>query len=573
MKNTPLELPDATSSDESGLVTYGLMCQRHDDYDADLIERIDDLYKGGFAIQKKGTKHLCRIEGESEPKFKERCRVAAYIAFLSQIIDQFTSDVFGQPLAVKPAGDADNPSTPGDVPDEDFYSEFERNADRKGTAFVDLMRETLRTALKHRYALVMIDAPDMRYAPEPVSLAEEEDQGARRLYAYECPVARLVDWKVDDETGRFVWAILYDKTQERATPYGRRDRVHETFTVWTIEPGQTAAWVRWGIEYKVGEPVVPEALLKMEASGSTSFDRIPILRFELPEGLWIGNKVGPQALEHWQRRSSLIGAENRSLVAIPYVKRGPQAPAQGGAIPADIADDQQRGDRPVARFNARGYLELDAGDEVGFAEPEGRCYALVDQELEKLREMMFQVTFQMAASIQRNNTSMGRSAMSKQKDEDLTARVLRALGHATRNFAVDIFDCISTARGEDVHWNPHGLDAYDSEDREALLEEAVSLDQVAEAIPSETFHVAHATSVMQKLLKGAIDVQTISTISDEIKQGVHDKHEMMKLQTEAQKDALLNPAPPTIPLPPKAKAGPPQQPAAKPPGQPAAKAS
>lgn len=535
-------------------MTYGLMGQRHDDYDADLIERIDDLYRGGFQIQKKAARHLCRLEGESDAKFKERCRTTAYISFLSQIIDQFTSDVFGQPLSVKPAADADNPNTPGDLPDEEFYNEFEKNVDRKGTSFVDLMKETLRTALKHRCALVMVDAPDTVGDPEPVSLAEEEGRGNRRLYAYECPIARLVDWKVDDETGRFVWAILYDKTQERATPFGRRDKVHETFTVWTLEPGATAVWARYGIQYRTTEIPTPETPLRLEASGTTSFSRIPILRFELPEGLWIGNKVGPQALEHWQRRSSLVGAENRSLVAIPYVKRGPQAPAVGGAIPADIADDQHRGDRPVARFNSRGYLELDAEDDVGFAEPEGKCYALVDAELEKLRETMFQVTFQMAASVQRNNSSMGRSGLSKKKDEDLTARVLRALGLSVRNFATEVFDCVSTARDEDVHWNPHGLDAYDSEDREALLEEAVSLDQVADAIPSETFHVAHATSVMQKLLKGSIDVQTISTIADEIKDGVHAKHEMAELRREAQRDALENPAPPAIPMPPKATA-------------------
>lgn len=545
---------------ETPAVNYDLMAQRHDDYDAKLLELIDDMYEGGFKIQKKAKKYLCQLEGESAAKFQERCKLASYLAFFPQIVDQFTSDVFVQPLSVKPAPDSDNPTTPGETPDEDFYSEFERNADRRGTSFVDLMTVTLRTALKHRCALVMIDAPDTSNDPEPTSLADEEQRGSRRLYAYECPIARLVDWRVDEETGKFIWAILYDKTQERETPYSRRDKIHETFTIWTIgdTPDATAEWVRFGITYKADQPPAPETVLQREAQGTTSFKRIPILRFELPPGLWVGNKVGTQAMEHWQRRSSLIGAENRSLVAIPFIKRGPQAMEAGGPIPADIADDQQRGNRPVAQFNSKGYLELDAGDDFGFGEPEGKCYALVDQQLEKLREVMFQVTFQMAASIQRNNTSMGRSAMSKQKDEDLTARVLRALGHHVRQFAVEIFDCISSARSEDVHWNPHGLDAYDSEDREQLLEEAISLDQVAEAIPSETFHAAHATSVMQKLLKGAVDVQTIATIIEEIKDGIHEKHEMKALMADAQREEIENPTPPVVvaPTAPGAKAPP-----------------
>jgi hypothetical protein len=546
----PSETPEKPKVEPpEGSLPYGLLCQKHDEYDAELIEKIDDLYRGGFEIQKKASKYLCRLEGESAVKFTERCRIVTYIAFFSQIIGQFTSDVFGQPLSIKPAGDADNPNTPGELPNKDFYPELEKNVDRRGTSFVDLMTCTLRTALKHRRALVIIDAPDAKGAPDPVSLADEDANGSRRLYAYETPLQRLIDWKLDDDTGRFVWAILYDREQTRETPLTRRDRIKEIFTIWTIgtEKDATAEWVRYSYSYKSDETVGPETYFSVEDRGTTSFKRIPILRFELPEGLWVGNIVGPQALEHWQRRSALIGAENRSLVAIPYVKRGPQAPAAGGSIPADISGDQQRGNRPVQTFNSKGYLELDAEDDVGFAEPEGKCYELVDKQLEKLREMMFQVTFQMASSVQRNNTSMGRSGVSKQKDEDLTGRVLRALGHAVREFGVEVFDTISQARKEDVHWAPHGLDGYDSEDREQVLEEAMSLDQIAEAIPSETFHMTHARAIAEKLLKGAVDVETMATIIDELQEGIKAKHAILDLKQDAEKDAIENPPAPTVP--------------------------
>lgn len=560
MNTPPQQTAVAVDPENESGVTYGILNQRNGAYDPELIEKIDALYKGGFEIQRKARKYLCQLEGESAAKFAERAKIVAYIGFFSQIVDQFTSDVFTQPLSIKPAPDADDPNTPGEVPDKDFYSELEKNVDKRGTSFVDLMTVTLRTALKHRCALVIVDAPDV--GSEATNLYDEDEQGARRLYAYECPIDRLIDWECDDETGRFRFAILHDKDQRRADPYSRRNKVHETFTVWTIEdaPGSTAQWVRYGVTYDEKEPPTAETYLRVEARGTTSFTRIPILRFELPDGLWVGNKVGPQAFEHWQRRSALIGAENRSLVAIPYVKLGPQAPAVGGAIPSDKSQDQSRGERPVAQFTSKGWLTLDAGDDLGFAEPEGRCYELIDQQLEKLREAMFQVTFQMAASVQRNNTSMGRSGMSKQKDEDLTGRVLRALGHAVRIFGVSIFETISEARGEDTHWTPHGLDGYDSEDRQALLEEAVSLDQVAEAIPSETFHLAHARAIVEKLLKGAIDVETMATILDELSQGIHAKHEMSELMMDAKKDAIQNPPPPAVP-----GVKPPQTPEAKPP--------
>jgi hypothetical protein len=553
-------------------VTYALLNQRHEDYDADCLAKIDALYCGGFQIQKQAKKYLVRLEGESGEKFAERCKIATYIGFFSQIVDQFVSDVFTQPLSVKPAPDADDPDTPGELPDDDFYPEFEKNADRRGTSFVDLMTCTLRTALKHRCALVMIDAPNTADIEAPPNLAEEESRGARRLYAYECPVARLIDWKTDEDTGHFVWAVLYDKEQDRPSPFSKRDLCHETFTVWTMD-GDRAVWARYGVTYKVSEPPQADTPLRLEDAGTTSFARIPILRFELSEGLWVGNKVGPQAMEHWQRRSALIGAQNRSMVAIPYVLRGPQAPAVGGPIPDELAGDPGRAARPVATFNSKGWLEGVAGDEIGFAEPEGHCYALVDQQIEKLREAMFQVTFQMAASIQRNASSMGRSGMSKQKDEDLTGRVLRALGHAVREFSVEIFDTISAARGEDVHWTPHGLDGYDSEDRQALLEEAVSLDTVAAAIPSKTFHLAHARAIVQKLLKGAVDMETMAVIVNELAAGIESKHELNEMVLDAKKDAIENPPPPIVAAPQLPQSKSPKQPQAKAPPQPGSKAA
>jgi hypothetical protein len=536
-------MPDDEKVDAGGGgISYGILTQKHDDYDARLIEKIEDLYTGGFVLQRKATQYLGALEGEHPVRFQERCRITAYQAYFSQIIDQFTSDVFGQPLSVKPAADADDANTPGELPDEEFYTAFEKNADRKGTSFVDLMLGVLRTALKHKRALIAIDAPKSE-GPAPVSLADEEARGTRALYAYECPVARLIDWGVDDETGRYTWCILWDKEHRRQGPRAGKGRVKETFTLWEIadEANARATWQRFEIQYREAEPPSAESIVTMVDEGVTSFARIPILKFELPDGFWIGNKTGPSAIEHWQRRSALLGAEAKSLLAIPYVKRGPQANEVGGPIPADIAGDQSRGNRPQAQFNSKGWLELAAGDEVGIMEPEGKCYALTVQELKELRESMFQVVFQMAASVQRNNTSMGRSGASKKKDEDLTARVLRALGHLIREFSVEVFDTISMARNEDVHWTPHGLDGYDSEDHEQLTQEALVAGQVIDLIPSETFHKAYVRVLAEKFLKNAVDVETMGIIIDELSSGVEAQREIDALEQEARKDAIENP--------------------------------
>lgn len=530
---------------DANAITYGTLKQTHPDYDGALLGQLEDLYVGGYRIVRKAKDFLSRLANESDGRYAERCGTASYQPYFGQIVDQFVSDLFGQPLSIKPAADADNPNTPGEVPDVDFYSSFEKDVDLDGTSFVDLMERTLRTGLKKRYALVAVDAPSSGDAPPPASMAEEVDRGSRRCYAYEVPLEQLIDWKLIPGGRRFEWAILNKLEQDRPSPFTRRSAIKETFTVWGLsDTGGAAQWRRYAITYDKDRPPKPDDPLSLEDEGVSSFKRIPLLRFELPEGLWVGNKIGPQAREHYQRRSALISAENRSLVAIPVAKKGPEAPAAGGAIPADITQKPTRGNNPVGRFNAEGWLEIGSEDSVEFVEPRGGCYELVDKQLDALKDAMFAVNHQMAASIRPTGAALGRSGLSKQKDQDATERVLRALGHRVRTFAVCVYDAISEARGEDTHWTPFGLDNYEKEDREQLLEESISLDQVQ--IPSATFRKLHKRYVAEKFLKG-IDPQSLATVVQEIEDGVDDEEELRGLMRDAQKDAIQNPQPPAVP--------------------------
>ena len=552
-------------------VKYGVLSQRHPDHDDKLYEKIEDLYVGGFRILKRVDKYLPQLHNESRPSYQERCAVTSYQPYFGQIVDQFTSDVFGQPLSVKAAADASDPNTPGDVPDKDYYSEFEKDADRRGTSFVDLMQCSLREALKKRCALVAVDAPTPDSVnADPSSRADEDAQGLRRLYAYSVPVEDLIDWKCD-ERGAFTWAVLATKDQDRTNPFESRSTIVETFTVWVLG-AEFAEWARYCVTWDpdTQKPPQKDDPVRLEATGKSGFQCIPLLRMELPEGLWVGNKVGPQALEHFQRRSALISSENRSLYAVPWIGKATEIGAQGGALPSEAQQNPHRGNNPIRKFRDDGWFELGAEDKVGFLEPEGKCYEIVEKQLESLREAMFQVNFQMAASIKPTGASLGRSGLSKQKDEDITERVLRALGHHVRQFAVRIYDVIAEGRGDNVHWAPHGLDSYAQEDRMLLLEEAVALEQIREQIPSVTFHKLLTRMVAERLAKGA-DPATMATVIEELEDGVDALFEMQQLAQDAEKDALLNPQPPAVPKVPGAKA--PVAPQAKPPKPPQAAAS
>ncbi len=527
--------------------TYGVLCQTNPAYNAALLAELDDLYVGGWKILGNAKSHLRQLVGEGPERFDERCAIVSYQPFLAQIISNFMSALFGQPLDVKPAADASNPDTPGELPEPELYRQFVKNCDRKGGTFLDLMKGVLVTALLNKSAIVHLDAPSAPDDPDdaPKTRAEEEALGVDKIYAYEVPIGQLIDWQ--DGPDGFLWATIRTSDTPRNNPFAERNTVVETFKVWRLVDG-FAAWEQYEIKYPIERPPSPTEDVPLAASGETSFKRIPLLRFTLPNALWVGGLIGPQAREHFQRRSSLIGAQNRSLCAIPWVTLGSEIGAPHSALPSEKGQDPNRGSDPVGKFARKGYLELGGEDKIGFAEPLGHCYELVDKQLEKLKDAMFSVTSQMAASITgSSSTALGRSGLSKQKDTESTAKVLGELGSKVRQFATLIYRTISEARGEDVVWQAHGLDSYEPEEREQILEEAISLDQVQ--IPSTTFKKHHKFLTAKRLLGAGTDPVTLDQIKKEIEGGVEEEVEMQGLMKEAQQaqveaatEAAKNPA-------------------------------
>jgi hypothetical protein len=542
-------------------IAYGLLKETNPLYDRKLLEELDDQYTGGYTMMRKADQYLVRLMGESDERFAERQLIATYQNHFGQIVDQFASDVFSQSLTVTPPADATDKATPGTDTKDDFYTAFSKDTDGKGKSFDAFLKEILVTALKQGRAVVMVDAP--KASAEVKTRADEERLGLGKIYTYELPLLQLIDWEMDDKDD-LLWAMVSKVESKRLSPLSGRNTNTETFTLWTMGQSGKAEWARYEITYKKTEPPRDDVMVPLVERGTTSFTKIPLLTMKVPDGLWVGNKIGPSALEHFRRRSALVGSEARSLCAIPWVALGPEISAPGGALPSDAQSRPQRGRDPVARFNDMGYLVLGREDSINFAEPSGACYQLTNEELKELRDEMFAVNHQMAASVRPTAGALGRSGISKEKDHEVTAKVLTALGKIVRDFSTNLFEFISKARNEIIEWAAHGLDNYETYDRESVLEEAVSLDQVQ--IPSPTFRKIQKFTVAKRLTPDATP-QEHDLMREEIDSGVDGEEEIRGLQQDATKEAILNPPPPPQP---KAPIGqPPKAPAAKPPQTPA----
>ena len=434
--------------------------------------------------------------GENATRWTERQTAAAFIGYLGNIVDHFSSALFSQPIHVLPAE--------GEPPvDDDFYEAFSNDADLASSSLHDVLRGCLTWALVQRRALLAVDFPQVE--AEASSRADEDAMGLARAYVYQVPAEQLIDWEyesqarrrertrdgaVEYDVGWFKWVVLYRQRLERNDPSEKRETIVDQWKVWKRNESGQIVWELYeatskGTAAKTYASDVARSItdsefqastalqsgikpgeVPMVASGVTSFARIPLVELTVPDGLWIGNKIGPLNKEHWQRRSILNASENRSLIATAYAKMGSEAAGKGDAVTPYTQRDPERGETYEAQLAARGYLVIGGDDELGYLEPSGAYAVSAEERIGKLVDEIYRVSHLMASSVSSTAKSVGRSGASKAEDRFATTVVLQALGAIVRDFARRIYEVVSEARAEAVTWQATGADHFDLFDRE-----------------------------------------------------------------------------------------------------------
>lgn len=495
---------------------YSILSQTHPDRDDKTWKEYEELYRGGSRIVKNAEQYLPRQIGEPIQRYHERLQMASYINYFGSVVNYFAANLFVQDLFVSPASDAPSLETIGHLPDDmQFYQLFAEDADRSGTSFSKLMRTVFIWGLVKGVVHLGIDFPEM--CEQPATRLDEEETGASRAYAFLIQPEEMLDWRLD-QLGGYDWCVLHRVRSDRETVEDSRDWVQDEFKVWRMAGGK-AVWELYQTERRKPTVEVDERSdVRRVASGTTSFTMIPILSWRVPEGLWVGDKIGTLAKEHFQSRSSLRSAESRSLFAIPYVKLGPEIGGPQSAMPSEVQQDASRGSLgPAGTFLQRGFALLGADDAIGFAEPLGTSYALVDKQLSEIVDEMYRTAFQMSQSISHTRQALARSASSKRADTESTTIILSAYGKLMKEFATDVYELIAEARGESVVWEAHGLDKFMLDDRSEMMKEAMTVQMVD--IPSATFKKLYFSKAAVTLL-GNIPPTTQETIAREVSDSI-----------------------------------------------------
>lgn len=514
-------------ADATKLPTYGRLNQTHGQYDPGLCERLRLLYVGGYEIIKSAKVFLPKHHREPQNDYDFRLKYSAYENHLAPLIGFISGALFNLPLEITPAAKIGGEKS---WPDAKFYPDFLLDVDREGTPFYQFMRVATNDALLYRRALVGIDMPPKVEGAE--NRLQEDEAGGARAYLFRVDLSELINWEKQDKPipglkslRAFQWCVLKRKVVDRSSPFADASRYRYRFRVWQLIDG-----VAFFSEYQTklirddAEIQKEEELEQFKPPTPTSFRVIPILDLEMPQELWAGNRAGPLCEEHYRLRSDLNGAVARTNIPVPFIQLGPEIGGVNAALPSMVQQDPDRGSDPQGEAREKGVLRLGAGDKFGFAEPAGGAFEISMKLLAGLMESIFRSMHAMALSFSNTPAALGRSGESKKEDRSATGVMLDYIGDTVRGFARLVFQVVSEGRQDQVDVSVSGLDTFDDEDVDQVVELASQVAMLV--IPSATFQRVWLTQVALSLLrKQPSDVK--AKIKAELEKNVTDEMVLM----------------------------------------------
>lgn len=477
-------------------VKYSLLNTKHPEYCECKLLKNHCLYWAGEELRNNIRMFLPQQQFENALNYKNRLENASYKNFFASIINSYVSELFSKTISCIPAADADDPTTPGENIDneEDFYYQFSKNADLKGNSFTTVLEEILTEALVHNKAYVFIDFPKPEI--EPKNLLEEEKLGISRAYIYTLPTEVVIDWEKDDE-GEFTFVVIKTEYCKRKSLLDQRKTKFIRFKVWT-KTEDVVKWQIYEIEVKVDKEPKKDEEVPLIDEGIASFDDIPIIELEIDSKLAIGDLISDNCVEYFQRYSALVFAEARNLFSIPVYH---QSAEYDGASINSTTEDVNRGEKSARQMRSKGFAVVAEKDKIEFAEPEGKAYEIVDNQLKELKDEIYKITHIMANSLTGTTKASNQSGLSKLMDNRSKTIVLEAFGELMKDFSTKIYNMISEFRKEDIMWSCLGMDSFNlTLDRDQLLKEAIAFGQMDVPKYSKTAKKLFLTQICTQFL-------------------------------------------------------------------------
>jgi hypothetical protein len=503
------------------VLKYETLKQCHPDYCGGYLNRLWALYEGGKSLLGNGQllREICpRNRQEHEKVYEKRLAMAFYAGTAGEIVDTLVATILGDPIRV---GIGEKLTL------DDWYSNFVRNVSPKGAPRVELqefVREHAKSLLVTGDSWVRVDVPP---AGNYTNRADQEKAGALDAFLVTIPTGCVTDWEEADD-GSLNWIMVYSTATPRGGLTGTRNTIVHRWAYY-----DRVSWATYECAQKVGEPIQDNQDIPIVRSGSHTFGCVPVVRKQVPKGLWAMDTLESLAREHFNKRSDLAWAEKQALLPELYEFLGPEQAA--GAMP--IGENQGNARRATSQPRGQGYVqERGAGDKAQFVGPDVAPFAEARKSCSEIRDEMHRVMHLMALSQATSASALGRSADSKKADQQATNIVAGELGKQLREHMTAIFEMVSIARGDVANkdkWKAAGAAQFSATSVGDVVAVAESVETIT--IKSPTFHRIHQAATAEAILGERATPEALKAIADELAKNITDE-DMAPVETKEKVD-------------------------------------
>ncbi len=457
---------------------------------------IEILCQGGILLKKKAESFLAKRPKELAEVYAQRVRNFTHQDVLGTALGWYVAAMFKDDPDIHSmdAAGADVHADP-----KDFYIRFQSNCDRAGTTYANFFRRVFPKLLKFGKAYILIDLP--KSGDAPATLADQKASGALDPYLVLYDPRSAINWETDSY-GNLTWIVFAVTTEQREFGKGRTildrwyyfDRTqYAVYEAARVEPsnGQKVSVTNPDAVYVDAEKPQVAKLVDSGPHALADAGRVPVRCVQVPEDMWLGNRVYLNAMSHLNMQNALFWGLLMGCLPVLYVKGLFQTPPT---------------------ITETGYLEIAEGGDIGYVEPSGVSYKIASENIDKLREEMYRQLYLQAQGRSTSATASSSSGYSKEMDMAPSRDVLNGLGDILRAAMKDVLVDVAAIRGDDRQFDVRGLSFDDDDEAGELATAQLATDL---GIPSDTLEKEIQKRVARSILKDARP-ETIQKVEAEI---------------------------------------------------------
>lgn len=404
------------------------------------------LYQGGKVILNVVTRFLRKMPKELPEVYMARQLNFSYTNLLGNILGWYGAALFKTPpQIVKRVAGIEGEESLAKIPTEvaDFCEAFEQDADRGGCSFVDFWRQVAASMLLYKDGYVLIDLPGPdpdSDAPAPVSLAQQEQAGLLNPHLVFYPPAQVINWECD-AYGNFEWVVIYARVEEQE--FLEKPRKMDYW--YYFDRTQCALYER-EVKKEQERPEDDGAVATLAAGyprphALTPFNRVPLRKVSVPDGLWLAHRVYLPLLNHLNLDNGLDFGMLQSCLPQLVIKGSYEDPVVISPV---------------------GYHKIDADGDMFFLEPEGKSYKSAAERISHLEERIYRACYLMDQARTNSSTPTAQSGISKEQDKTPSRDALSGIGDVIRPAMQQVYSDVMAIRGfDDIEIDVRGLDFAD----------------------------------------------------------------------------------------------------------------